>query len=229
MSCREGVGFRPVCGSWVWVLPQMIRRFLFGLLCFAPFAAAQWSQLQFGPQGASFSQIILLGNDRMLVGSEQVSSFANPTMHTRIALADLDLAPGSLVASLAPGGNGNDVQHAAAVDAKGNIWVVGETDSDDFPLVNPIVAQKVPYRRAGFVMELDSTGSNLLFSTYLAGQQKSTLSYASRATTLAIDSGGNVYVGGQTDESDFPTTVGAFVAGNRARTISPTPFTTPFW
>ena len=55
-----------------------------------------------------------------------------------------------------------------AVDSEGDIWIVGQTNSDDFALLNPIVGQKVPYRGAGFVLELAPNGS-LLFSVYLAG------------------------------------------------------------
>ena len=58
---------------------------------------------------------------------------------------------------------------AAAVDPSGNVWIAGNTDSDDFNLVNPIVVQKVPYRTAGFVIELDPTGNNLLFATLSGG------------------------------------------------------------
>ena len=55
-------------------------------------------------------------------------------------------------------GSGNKAPAAAALDPKGNIWIVGSTDSDDFNLVNPIVSAKVPYRTAGFVIELDIAG-----------------------------------------------------------------------
>jgi uncharacterized protein (TIGR03437 family) len=115
-----------------------------------------------------------------------------------------------------PGGSGDDVARAVAVDGSGNIWIAGDTDSDDFTLVNPIVSQKVPYRTAGFVMELDPTGQKLLFATYLGGQQRSTSSlrrYATTANAIATDASGNVYVGGATNEGDFPTTPNAFLSG----------------
>jgi hypothetical protein len=39
-------------------------------------------------------------------------------------------------------GSGNGIVADAAIDASGNIWITGETDSDDFPLVHPLFAQK---------------------------------------------------------------------------------------
>ena len=116
------------------------------------------------------------------------------------------------------GGSSIDEPRAAAVDPSGNIWIVGNTDSDDFNLANPIVSQKVPYRTAGFVIELDPTGTKLLFATYLGGNQQRPTSYcgfcfyASFATAMAIDRTGAIYVGGSTNEVDFPTTAGAFMS-----------------
>lgn len=192
----------------------MIRESFVAFLSLPSLAAAQ-IQLAWGPQlpGAAFSQILPAANGTpVLIGSQQVTSLLNLSPHSHIALAAATASP-PVALGTAPGGNGNDIPHAAAFDPKGNLWIVGETDSDDFPLVNPIVGQKVPYRKAAFVMELDS-GYNLLFATYLAGQQVSPRSYSSRATAIAIDSSGFVYIGGQTDETDFPTSSGAFVAGH---------------
>ena len=207
------------------------------LVAFLPAAVAQ-VQLQFAvSESGSFnatytytygSVVPLANNDTLVIGSSRVSSaigLYNPVQHAQIALAALGSVPfqnGQPPDNLPVlGGSGNDVPQAAAVDRSGNIWIVGNTDSDDFDLVNPIVSQKVPYRTAGFVIELDPTGTKLLFATYLAGQQRpsfycSNCVFASNATAIAIDKSGNIYVGGSTNETDFPTTPGAFMTKGRA-------------
>jgi uncharacterized protein (TIGR03437 family) len=176
-------------------------------------------QLEFAP-AATYKRVIQLpSGDRLLVGSRRASTsvglYDPPVQRSQMILTSLD--PASLLTPFpAPGGSGNDIPQAVAVDANGNIWIAGETDSDDFTLVNPIVSQKVPYRTAGFVIELDPTGRKLLFATYLGGQQRAVSSfvpYASTATAIALDAAGNAYVGGSTNEIDFPTTPGAFLSG----------------
>lgn len=108
------------------------------------------------------------------------------------------------------GGSGNDIASDAVIDSQGNFWIVGRTDSDDFPLVNPIVSNKVAYRTSGFILELDPTGRKILFSSYLGGHQTGKLSTLSSATNLAPGGNGNLYVIGNTSEADFPTTPGVF-------------------
>jgi hypothetical protein len=48
--------------------------------------------------------------------------------------------------------NGINTLLDAAFDSAGNLRIVGNTTSDDFTLVNPIVATKAPYRQSGFVV-----------------------------------------------------------------------------
>ena len=204
-----------------------MRAILLVFLSLSSLGVAQ-VKLEFTQAGSTttFSRVLALPNgNQLLVGTSRVSSTAGlynpPVQRSAIALVSAwNEYPPCCTAIPALGGSGNDVPQAVAVDPNGNIWIVGNTDSDDFNMVNPIVAQKVPYRTAGFVIELDPTGSKLLFSTYLAGKQPSTLpnsapypTYATFATAITIDGFGNVYVGGSTNEKDFPTTAGAFLSG----------------
>ena len=194
------------------------------VLLLAPLAFAQ-VQLQFlspvspahgttkGP--FTYSSVVELPNGgSLLIGSAPAVGASAQSTHKQIVLAATGVAGGP-PAFPAIGGSGNDVSLAAAVDSKGNIWIVGSTDSDDFILVNPIAAKKVPYRTAGFVLELDPTAVTLLFSTYLGGDTLANpfclCPYSTEATAITIDSTGNVYVGGTTDEPDFPTTPGVFM------------------
>ena len=184
----------------------------------SPPATAQ-VQLEFASWGTNNRVVQLPNGNRLVVGTghgtASLGLYNPPVQRSYIALTSLGSAPWS-GSYLVRGGSGNDVPQAVAVDASGNIWIAGETDSDDFALVNPIVSQKVPYRTAGFVIELDPTGQKLLFATYLGGQMGATVSsdpYASFATAVTLDAAGNAYVGGSTNEIDFPTTPGAFLSG----------------
>jgi len=171
---------------------------------------------QFLPISGTVRQVLPLPNGTTLaIGTNTVTGslglYSEGLKHEQIALTATD---GSLNSIYLPrlGGSGNDIPAAAAMDASGNIWIAGNTDSDDFNLVNPIISRKVPYRAAGFVLELDPTATNLLFATYLGGQLPAGLA-STRVTALTTDPAGNVYVGGDTSEADFPTTPGAYLSG----------------
>jgi hypothetical protein len=95
------------------------------------------------------------------------------------------------------------------VDESGSAYVAGLTTSADFP-TTPDAFQPGPGGDAGyrdaFVFKLNPGGSDLEYSTYLAG----TGNGSDEATDVAVDSSGNAYVTGQTESTDFPTTTGAF-------------------
>jgi hypothetical protein len=90
-----------------------------------------------------------------------------------------------------------------AVDASGDAFVTGWTNSTTFPTKNPVQATNGDaggYDTHGdgmdsFVTELNPAGSGLLFSTYL-GKSSNNNDYDGYG--IALDSAGNVYVGGAT-------------------------------
>jgi hypothetical protein len=124
----------------------------------------------------------------------------------------LNAAGSALVYSTYLGGSGYDWAGGIAVDAAGNAYVTGYTDSSDFP-TTPGAFQRTyggadygPYTRRGiaFVAKLEAVGSVLVYSTYLGGSNDVF------ASGIAVDATGNAYVTGYTASSDFPTTTGAF-------------------
>jgi hypothetical protein len=61
-------------------------------------------------------------------------------------------------------------------------------------------------KTTGFVTQLNSTGTSLLYSTYLGG------STSTSVNGVAIDASGNAYLTGGTQDTTFPTTAGAYRA-----------------
>jgi hypothetical protein len=100
------------------------------------------------------------------------------------------------------GGMAVDIGNALAVDAAGASYLVGSTNSSDFPTVpGPTVlagAEDV------FVTKFDATGSAPLYSVVLGG------SGLDQALAVAVRPSGAVVVGGETGSSDWPTSFGAF-------------------
>ncbi|HOL73413.1 MAG TPA: SBBP repeat-containing protein [Bryobacteraceae bacterium] len=95
------------------------------------------------------------------------------------------------------GGSGNDAASGIALDSAGNIYIAGETTSPDLPVKNALQAN----RRGGtdaFVAKFVPAGNALVFATYVGGALED------RANAIAVDTGGNAYVTGDTSSSDFP-------------------------
>jgi hypothetical protein len=110
------------------------------------------------------------------------------------------------------GGSGGDVANAIAVDSSNDAYVAGTTLSTNFPEVNAFQTGSGGGGGDCFVSKLNNTGTKLLFSTYIGGSGQD------NAFGLAIDSGGDAYITGQTYSSDFPIKPPA-----KTTTQSPTP------
>jgi hypothetical protein len=108
-----------------------------------------------------------------------------------------------LVYSTFLGGSTDDVATGIAVDSDGEAYVTGYAYSTDFPTRNP--HQSTNHGAAdAFVTELNSSGTDLVYSTYLGGAGFDT------GAAITVDWSGAAYVVGDTGSTDFPTTPGAF-------------------
>ena len=112
------------------------------------------------------------------------------------------------------GGSTNDDADAIAVDANGNAYVAGETQSADFPVTSGSFQHTNPNGGlfyTAFVTKLNPAGTALLYSTFLGGSDSEFDSpTGEQALGIALDAQGDAYVAGLTASSDFPTTTGAF-------------------
>jgi len=102
------------------------------------------------------------------------------------------------------GGGGVDIVYAVASDAAGNVYVTGSTASTDYPTTPGAAQRTLGGATDAVVTKLASDGTTVLWSTYLGGSGSET------GRAIALDAAGNVYVTGETNSPNFPTTPGAF-------------------
>jgi hypothetical protein len=100
------------------------------------------------------------------------------------------------------GGRSNDSINDMVVDAAGNVFVTGGTDSPDFPVAAALQPMNKGIGNA-FVSKFRRDGA-LIYSTYFGG------TYYDTGNAIDVDPGGAAYIAGTTSSSDLPTTAGAF-------------------
>ena len=113
----------------------------------------------------------------------------------------LNASGSGLLFSTYLGGTFSDSATGIAVDAAANIYVVGETESENFPTVNAIqpTSPDTDFCNSGFVTKINPAIPAYVFSTYLGGTSCETV------FGIALDTAADVYVTGQTHSTDFPT------------------------
>jgi len=114
-----------------------------------------------------------------------------------VFVAKLDPTGSTLVYADYIGGNGASTGTAIALDGTDEVYVAGSTNATDFPSVSAI-QRSAAGNTDGFLTEVSSDGSALLFSTYLGGSDMDS------PTGVAVDGSGAAYVAGWTMSTDFP-------------------------
>ena len=115
------------------------------------------------------------------------------------------------------GGSLDDYAFGLAVDNAGDVFLTGTTVSPDFPTNNALYPKilgygnhssgnGIIYNPNAFVAELNTNGSQLIYSTYLGGSGNVALGTGDIGTGIAVDLSGNAYVTGFTSSTNFPAT-----------------------
>ncbi len=149
--------------------------------------------------------------DVLLTGSTQSANFptANPLQPTHgggyldAIVTRLSGDGAALVFSTYLGGNGWDWGYGLAVDpATGDAVVAGETESTNFPTANPL-QPTLNGPTDAFVTRLNTTGSAIVWSTYLGGSDEE--NYLGGGGIAVDPASGDALVTGYTGSSNFPT------------------------
>jgi hypothetical protein len=117
---------------------------------------------------------------------------------THIFVSCLSSSGSALIFSSYFGGQGSDAGKAIAVDSLSCPYIIGETYAPDFPTLNPYQASLAGASDA-FVVKFSTSGSALVFSTYLGGADNE------YCDALSLDGFGGVIAVGYTASADFPT------------------------
>lgn len=128
-----------------------------------------------------------------------------PTSSGSVYVTKLNPAGSNLIYSTFLGPGGIDAASTIKIDAQGNAYIVGNTNSSDFP-VTPGAFQAgelsapwaIGYFPGQFLSALNASGSALIYSTFLTG-----------AMSLDVDAAGDAYVVGVAGYN-FPVSSGAF-------------------
>jgi hypothetical protein len=163
-------------------------------------------------------------------GAYQQTNNAAANKFNNAFVTKLNPSGSALVFSTFLGGNGGgccagDLASGVALDSSGAVYVTGSTQSTDFPVTTGAFQATNHNTNASssnaFVTKLNSTGTALVYSTYLGGSGgvlnlSPTLGMlgGDQATGLAIDGSGDAFVTGSTASVNFPVTSGAYQTTN---------------
>ena len=173
-----------------------------------------------GGSGADRVSSILVGpsGELYLVGTTDSGDFpmtagAYDSTHnggTDFFVAQLDASNGMLLASTFLGGSSGELTHDQQIlvqDVDGNLCIVGSTQSGDFPTTAGAYDSTLSGANDTFVVKMTPDCGSLVHSTLLGGTG------IDRASALATDTSGAIYVTGWTDSGDFPVTGGTALTG----------------
>ncbi|MFN0103412.1 MAG: SBBP repeat-containing protein [Bryobacteraceae bacterium] len=189
---------------------------------------------KFSPAGVLLYSTLIGGRDRDLINDIAVDGqgsvyFCGATASTNFPLANaiqstnkggetgldamfgkLNPAGTALVYSTYYGGNYNENARACVVDPDGNLYVTGDSVSENFPFTPGAfqTSNRSPFAGNGFVTKIAPAGDKAVFSTYLGGGSDDIL------FDIAIDKSRNIYVAGTSVSSNYPV-VGAYQPTNR--------------
>jgi len=189
------------CGDW-----DLSRPLVIDPLVYSTFLGEAWQE------GGSSVTVDSAGNAYATGNTASVNFPTVPGSYDTsfngaydVFLVKLNPSGTGLIFATFLGGSNGEYGPDVTLDFNRNIYVAGETFSNDFP-ITPGAFDTIfgtSGASTGYVTKLNPSASSLLYSTFIGGN-------STHLTSLAVDSGGNAYVTGDTCDLDFPVTPGAF-------------------
>ncbi|MCB1051520.1 MAG: SBBP repeat-containing protein [Acidobacteria bacterium] len=84
------------------------------------------------------------------------------------------------------------------------LWIAGSTRSTNFPTTANALDSVLSGSEDGFILAANSTSGAIQFASFWGGSDSDEIN------ALDLDGAGNIYFGGETRSTDFPTTTGVF-------------------
>jgi hypothetical protein len=113
-------------------------------------------------------------------------------------VAKINSAGTALIYATYLGGRDGDAGRSIAVDPRGQAYVTGNTQSEDFPTTPNSLQPILGGGFDTFVAKLNSAGTAFVYSTYLGGRG------SDGGHGIAVNPRGQAYVTGNTSSEDFP-------------------------
>lgn len=182
------------------------------LLCMNADGQAIAYAATFGGTGNDMATAIAADSDGSIVAAGETTSSNFPVLDayssTNRGGTDGFIArfssSGAMASSTFFGGAGEDRIRSVAIGSDRTIHVTGGTTSSNLPLAAPVQSSRSGGMDA-FYARLDSTGKNLLLSTYWGGSGGASLSEES-GYGVTVDQSGRTWLVGVTPSRDFPGT-----------------------
>jgi hypothetical protein len=156
-------------------------------------------------------------NFPVTAGAFQSVNHGRKAGSTNAFVSKLNPAGSALIYSTYLGGSATDSATGIQVDQVGNAYVTGAAGSTDFPVTSgafQTTSTASPSSPTAFVTKLNSTGSAIVYSTFLGELS------AQGSGAIAIDAEGHAFVTGTTQDQTFPVTSGAFQTTDPGPTVS---------
>ena len=110
------------------------------------------------------------------------------------------------------GGSEDESISDICIDGDNNIIVCGQTFSKDFPITGNAFDESFDGTIEPFIAKLDSSGSHLLYSSFLGGNEKDKNEYIQN---MAISENGEIYLCLRANTTGFPVTSNAMFPRSR--------------